>query len=1328
MATNAELAALVRYAYAESGSIEGWSRIELEPALNHTGYDAVAFMNDKTGEIVAANRGTELRGADGDLYANFQMAIGNLPHQYIYAKRFLSTIRENYPDARITLTGHSLGGSLSQLLGAETGHNTVTFDAYGTAKLVDALNDLYPDAINPADSFDNVVNHRTSFDPISLPLAAEHLGRVETHLAPSEILAAGLVLLTARVPLVSRIAMAGFAYWAHSIDRFTDEIFPLPGQSLPERVEMSVLQSALGLQEWLSGIPDSVGQLFTTGQAAILRRDPLTLDLDGDGLETIGIDAANPVFFDHNGDGIRTASGWVLPDDGFLVLDRNGNGTIDDGTELFGDSTPLFDSEGMLIGRARDGFDALAQEDTNGDGVVDRADANWSALRVWRDLNQDGASQADELFTLEELGILGLNVEKKFNRTPLANGNLIADLGTYVRADGSSGTLGEVTAQMGDIDLIEDTFRSRFAERLPLTDVALDLPDMSGSGAVRSLREAVTLSPALAAVLADYAGAETRAAQMDLLDALIIEWGRTSGLAVSGDGAYGGAETVIRVAGVAMGSAAHDAWVDKLQTLERFNGRTFAVAPAGATAVTVDLFAERRHLLDQAWQTLRGAVYDGLLLQTRLQPYLAQLALVPGESGIRFDFDGMHAAFASRHAVAPAEAVRDLMDFQRLIGPSLVGLGWEGYGMLRNWVVQADADPQTRATVAAALAEFGYPGLTFAGNGSNANDIVVGADQGALLQGRGGNDLVLGGGGDDELHGGAGDDLLYGGAGSDVYRFHLGDGNDLVAETHGDIGEDELHFGPGMTPSDLALRVDGDRLVFAHANGRDSITILNWFNPENSDRYRLDAVVFDDGRRFALDGIRFGTDEAETMTGEAASNILLGGGGDDTLVGGAGNDWLDGGQGADYMVGGDGDDTYLVDDPNDVVVEEAGGGVDTVESRISWTLGDHVENLRLVGTAALRGVGNELDNLIVGNAGDNILRGMAGDDTLIGGDGHDTLDGGGGRDLMMGGRGNDVYHVDDPGDRIVEYANEGIDTVFSTISFELPDHVEHLRLVGAGALTGTGNALDNPIVGNHASNRLYGGAGNDILDGGAAADFMYGGTGDDTYHVDNPGDKVFEFEGEGIDTVVATVSFRLPDHVENLTLRGSDNLTGHGNELDNLLIGNDGDNRLYGGDGHDILFGGAGNDRLYGGAGDDVLDGGSGDDLLEGGAGNDTYHFGRGYGRDVIVEDDATPGNTDVLKLAAGVGADQLWFARAGADLAISVIGTEDSITVRDWYRDAAHRVEEIHLADGRRLLDGQVDALVSAMAGFAPPAVGETRLSAAHREVLEPVIAANWQ
>ena len=121
-------------------------------------------------------------------------------------------------------------------------------------------------------------------------------------------------------------------------------------------------------------------------------RDPLALDLDGDGFETVGAEAG--IVFDYVGDGLRKGTGW-------LVFDRNEDGQINNGSELFGDSTDRYEGQGKCV----NAFEALSQEDSNGDGMVDRHDDNWSRLQVWRDLNQDGLSQANELFSLDELSI-----------------------------------------------------------------------------------------------------------------------------------------------------------------------------------------------------------------------------------------------------------------------------------------------------------------------------------------------------------------------------------------------------------------------------------------------------------------------------------------------------------------------------------------------------------------------------------------------------------------------------------------------------------------------------------------------------------------------------------------------------------------------------------------------------------------------------------------------------------------------------------------------------------------------------------------------------------
>lgn len=214
---------------------------------------------------------------------------------------------------------------------------------------------------------------------------------------------------------------------------------------------------------------------------------------------------------------------------------------------------------------------------------------------------------------------------------------------------------------------------------------------------------------------------------------------------------------------------------------------------------------------------------------------------------------------------------------------------------------------------------------------------------------------------------------------------------------------------------------------------------------------------------------------------------------------GAGNDILNGGAGADLMNGWLGNDLYIVDNFGDVVVEAVGGaagGVDTVQSSVTYTLSVNVENLTLTGAAAINGTGNASANVILGNAANNILSGLAGNDSLNGGDGNDTLNGGTGADNMNGGLGNDLYIVDNAGDVAAEVAG-GIDTVQASVTHALSANMENLRLTGIAAINGTGNANANVISGNGADNNLFGLGGNDMIVGGAGDDNIFGGSGND---------------------------------------------------------------------------------------------------------------------------------------------------------------------------------------------------------------------------------------
>ncbi len=416
--------------------------------------------------------------------------------------------------------------------------------------------------------------------------------------------------------------------------------------------------------------------------------------------------------------------------------------------------------------------------------------------------------------------------------------------------------------------------------------------------------------------------------------------------------------------------------------------------------------------------------------------------------------------------------------------------------------------------------------------GLSASDVIalaVNAAPGQKISGTTGNDTLTGLSGNDTLNGGAGADTMSGGTGNDKY----------VVDNVGDVVIEKLNEGTDTVQSSISYTL-GANVEMLQLTGTAAINVT-------------------------------GNELNNTLTGNAAAN---------TLAGGDGNDNLNGGAGADTMLGGIGNDNYTVDNVADVVTELAIEGTDRVKSYITYSLGNNLENLTLLGTGNIDGTGNVLGNSLTGNSaanrlaggdGNDILSGSGGNDTLLGEAGDDSLTGGTGADTLIGGAGNDVYVVTDDQDTVTELANEGTDRVNASISYTLGDNVENLTLTGTAEIYGVGNGLDNVLNGNSAKNYLNGAVGNDTIRGNGANDLLQGGIGND------------------------------------------------------IVSDNGGNNLLDGGTGTDMLTGNAGNELFIGGQGNDTITTGTGTDMIV---------FNKGDGQDTVK---ANVGADNTLSLGGGI-------------------------------------------------------------------------------------------
>ena len=594
------------------------------------------------------------------------------------------------------------------------------------------------------------------------------------------------------------------------------------------------------------------------------------------------------------------------------------------------------------------------------------------------------------------------------------------------------------------------------------------------------------------------------------------------------------------------------------------------------------------------------------------------------------------------------------------------------------------------------------------GNDDTGDDVVYAGAGNDFVYTAGGNDEVNAGDGNDTVFGCGGNDDIFGGEGDDIL---VGD-NDisvLSIDKHGDDyidggGGNDLIFGSGG--SDNLFGGDGDDEIAGdsgddYLDGEAGMDLL--FGGEGNDQIQGgdgdDELQGGDGDDY-LDG-EAGTD---LLFGEAGNDQIMGGDGDDQIDGGEGNDYLDGEKGSNTLLGGNGDDEIFGGDGDDWLQGDAGN--------------DYIEG-GLGNNTILGGAG---DDEIYGGSGNDELQGNAGDDYLDGGDGNDVLAGGDGSNTMYGGAGNDTLQGGTGIDQI--FGDDGDDELQGGSGDDLLDG-------GSGSNRLFGEDGNDHLTGGIGDDYLDGGAGNDTLEGGGGIDQLSGGGGADVYLFSKGSgfDIIDNFDndtlgvnadtiqlGPGINAADITVSqvfapdcSYVPAGELAISIIGTDDklyvtdffrqggATGFAVEnirfADNTtwdietikakaLSSTIGDDRLIGYASNDMISGAAGNDYISGGDGNDILDGGADNDYLNGGVGNDIYRFARGSGVDRISDYDTTAGNNDVMEVVDVESTEITALERNCYDLILKY-GTDDQITVENYFSGVDYRVEQLKFSNG---------------------------------------------
>lgn len=1065
---------------------------------------------------------------------------------------------------------------------------------------------------------------------------------------------------------------------------------------------------------------------FTGGlTASPTGHDPIVFDLNGDGVfETT--DTNNGVYLDHENDGFSEASAWIGKHEGILINDLNGNGRLDNGSELIT-------------------AENLIQFDTNGDGIIDNNDSGYNELKI---IKGDGS-----IVSLEEAGIASINLERMSTNIVDKNKNTLFEQGFFTSTNGETGKYG---AFYFDRELSE----SIATDWLNETDAIAELPDIEGRGKVYSLHQAMLRdeSGVLKELVESFVSETNDTTRRSLVDQILIKWTNVESIDINSRG-----ENI---------NAQH------LAILEKIMGQDFLSTFDTTDPNRSNPNPNAGNILETAYEMLKTNIYANLMYQTHLTSLLLDIEIIYNSEKNLLTFD--LSAIKDTLLAAIAENPTAGKDLALQFVTTIKGLGIDGNSnyfdpfnddcfytaLTKNdrelkWLFDTvgklqyvDPDGESEGTGADDAfrgennVENNFHALTgddvMYGGSQNDNfaacggdDLLDGGDGDDVLDAQDGNDIIFAGNGDDIIHAGAGDDIIFGDDGDDViypdhfddfnvaedgndiirggkgndtiysevgddtFIFNLGDGQDVVYEKQ---GVDTFYFGNGISWDDLTFEQSGNDMIIKINNTSDQITVKDWFLTSGEDyKYdnnKIEIFEFADGSKHYKDEILVGdnTDALVYNMSELGDYIETADNYKTVINFKSGwNHVVAGENSNDTYVLTEGDADIFIQDYSGENTLKFGEGItlantvfERTEEGLNITVndnnshifisGDGVSNFEFADGTVISDIKNYLTSDVTSSdytMGTNLeVLNITGDDdvSVIGNDNNNSIISNGGNNTFEGKGGDDYF----------ESLAGGNDTYV----FNLGDGCDYIKDLGGNDVIKFGegiNANNVRFVKNLTNNDLEIYFDIENCGDGLTVENFFGSD-------DNKIEKIIFADGTEITDIASFVSIiasegdiTLSETTKEAQLRGENNSSANGNALDNNFVGNIGDNTFNGGAGDDSFFDEGGSDRF-------IYNLGDGQDYITNIGGMDAIIFGNGITKENII------------------------FTRDENNLVISFVDNDlDSICIDGYFSSDDNKIELFKFANGDVLSD--ISAYLETESGEVPQIVSDGSVVLAENE-----------